>query len=74
MRNVLKWIAALTTAAAAMAIDVMPHIALSWIPFIGYIIGSTLWCYTAVKDKEWALAALNVFFTIANLYAIIIRI
>ena len=74
MNNLLKWIGTSFTALSAIIIAIEPSIALTWTPFVGYGIGAIIWLYAAIKDKEWALAALNLLFVIVDLYAISIRL
>ena len=73
-QTVLKWLASLHIAIAAVVITIWPEQALLPIPFAIFLAGHVIWSIFSALIKEWALFALNVFFVLLDAYGVIIRL
>lgn len=72
--NILKWIGNIVIMFSAIIIGFCPNISLHWESFLGYIIGAGMWMWLALKDKDYPLAVLNIFYVLIDVYAIYIRV
>lgn len=68
-----KWLATIAMMISAILVSFKIEWATVWWAFVGFLVGHVIWCWAAVKMREWALFSLNFSFIFVDLYAILIR-